>query len=412
MKSITKSFTGLGLLLVSLFLTVSCNKVHDVFNKNHGGGSSKKVYVNSLNLLYAAVNNPANEGRTIVLAPGTYLLSPDHPNGGRLDLLKDMSLIGQEGHPEAVIIDASALPRSSVEIPSGLGPNIRTGVIRTGNGTNTIEWMTLQSDGKNENIRSMIQTDIVATKATRLRVAHTLIQGAGIGINIANRDVTSNGRTIEAEIEDNEVRNNNLLSNGFGIFIQSQGADDGTINAVLKKNYVHGNQQGIFVNQSICRNHKITLESHNDRIEKNGVGLVLQGGLSTRANTPAENNAISFSATSTDIRYNLGAPQPLGITFTGGVYAFGGVLNAPATTGTVNNNRVEAHFKACRIEGNAGTAQINAFGAYSAAVGTPPVGSNNVVSIYLDGVSKKATVSAFPSLPVEPAGTNKVTVYR
>ncbi|MDQ3843718.1 MAG: hypothetical protein M3342_06845 [Bacteroidota bacterium] len=402
-----------GLLFAFLLFFVSCNKVHDeihdLFDKDPK--ASKKVYVDNINRLYAAVNDSANRGKTIVLAPGTYMLNPNNPNGGRLDLLKDMSLLGQQGHPESVIIDASALPRSSVEIQTSLG-TFRTGVIRTGNGNNAIEWMTLQSNGTNQDIRSLIQTDIVATPVTRIRVAHTIVQGAGVGINIANRDTTSNGRTIEAEIEDNEVRNNNLASNGFGIFIQSQGASNGTIRAVLKRNYIHGNQQGLIANQSICRNHKTIIESHNDRIEENGIGVGLRGGVSTRANTPVENNVIRFSAFRTDIRNNQGTPQPFFPPFTGGVYIAGGVLEPVATPGTVNNNRVEASFTACRIEGNVGVAQITAFGAHSTVAGTPPVGTNNVASIYLSGISRNATVSAVPSIPLEPAGTNRVDVVR
>jgi hypothetical protein len=195
--------------------------------------------------------------------------------------------------------------------------------------------------------------------------------------------------------------------------MQSQAANDGTIKAVLKRNYVHGNQEGIVGVNAICRNHKIIIESHNDRIEKNGIGLILHGGFTTRATSPAENNSILFSAFATDIRYNLGMPQSRILwTNPGGVYAAAAILNVAATQGIVNNNRVEAHFTACRLDGNPGTAQINAFGAYSAIAQTPPAGSNNVCSIYLKGVSKDATVNVVHSLPQEPAGTNTATVYR
>ena len=282
-----------------------------------------------------------------------------------------------------------------------------------GNGNNAIEWMTLQSDGKNEEIRSMIQTDIVATPVARVRIAHTIVQGAGIGINLINRDAESNGRIIEAEIEDNEIRNNNLLSNGTGIRMQSQSANDASMKAVLKRNHLHGNQEGIVAVNAICRNHNMTIESHNDIIEKNGIGILLHGGFTTRATTSAENNSILFSAFSTEVRDNLGTPKSRILwPNPGGVYAAAGVLNAAATQGIVNNNRVEAHFTACRLEGNGGTAQINAFGAYSAMAGTPPAGTNNVCSIYLNGISKNATVNTVPSFPQEPAGTNTVTVNR
>lgn len=369
--------------------------------------NTKKIYVYNVNQLYDAINNPANEGSTLVLAPGTYKLDPDHPNGGRLDLLRNMSLIGQQGDPKSVVIDVSALPFTSVTLENGF----RTGVIRTGNGNNAIEWMTLENDGKNEDIRSLIQTDIAATPITRVRIAHTIVQGATIGINIANRAETSNGRTIEAAIEHNEIRNNTLPPFGDGILLQSQLADNGTIKIIMKGNYIHGNLHGIFGVNSSCRSHKIIIVSYNDRMEENGVGVGLWGGYSNDNASPAVNNSILFSAFSTDIRNNTNTSQPLLVPIPGGVYAAAGELEGDATMGVANNNRVEALFANCRIEGNTGTAQINAFGGYSTIAGTP-AGSHDVCAVYLKGTSKNTAVNAMPSSPVEPAKTNKVFVYR
>ena len=53
---------------------------------------------------------------------------------------------------------------------------------------------------------------------------------------------------------------------------------------------------------------------------------------------------------------------------------------------------------------------INAFGASSS---TPMLaGLNNIVEIHLGGASKKATVTSTPSVPLEPAGTNVINVFR
>ena len=60
--------------------------------------------------LYSAVNDPANEGAAITLAPGTYVLSANNPaggarpNGGRLELQLDMSLNGFTGDRSAVVL--------------------------------------------------------------------------------------------------------------------------------------------------------------------------------------------------------------------------------------------------------------------------------------------------------------------
>ncbi len=402
-------FVGTSLMLVLSSCKKDIHIIKEVI-EDQNKGNTKKIYVYNVNQLYDAINNPANEATTLILAPGTYMLDSIHPNGGRLELLRNMSLMGQQGDAGSVVIDVSALPRSSVTIETSLGP-LRTGVVRTGNGSNSIEWMTLQNDGKNENIRSIIQTDIAATQTASVRIAHTIVQGADIGINIANRDTTSNGRTIDAIVEDNEIRNNTLPPYGEGILIQSQSANDGTINVIMRRNYIHANLHGIFGVNYSCRNHQINIESYNDRMEDNGLGIGFWGGHSDDNAGPAENNSIRFSAFSTDIRNNTNTSQALLVPIPGGVFAAAGELEEEATQGVVNNNRVEAHFTDCRIEGNTGTAQINAFGAYSFVAGTP-AGSHNVCAIYLKGISQYTAVNAVSSFPVEPAGTNKAIVYQ
>jgi hypothetical protein len=79
---------------------------------------------------------------------------------------------------------------------------------------------------------------------------------------------------------------------------------------------------------------------------------------------------------------------------------------------TASSNKLEAIFKDCKIEGNIGDNQINAFGAYSNLASPLPAGSHNNVVIILRGSSKNVTVNPVPSLPVEPAGTNTITVHR
>ena len=60
------------------------------------------IEVHTVNQLYAAVNNGANAGAIIHLAPGSYVLSPENdqgearPNNGSLRLRPGMSLVGSE----------------------------------------------------------------------------------------------------------------------------------------------------------------------------------------------------------------------------------------------------------------------------------------------------------------------------
>src|SRR5215510_7733519 len=96
------------------------------------------TFVSNVEQLYAAVNaiKPATR---IILAPGIYTLtdidpsSVPRPNGGRLELRQHMELGGLTGDRSAVVIDASRLPTSSLQLPA---PFNRTAPIRMGLGSN------------------------------------------------------------------------------------------------------------------------------------------------------------------------------------------------------------------------------------------------------------------------------------
>src|SRR5215831_16036335 len=130
--------------------------------------------------LYAAVNNPANEGAAIVVSPGTYVLSAlnagavARPNGGRLELQPDMSLYGVAGDRSAVVIDATGLPTSSVSVPLPQAPTNRTAPIRIGRGTNTVEWLTVLG---NPMAAAGISAELPGTPSTRVRIAHVVSGG-------------------------------------------------------------------------------------------------------------------------------------------------------------------------------------------------------------------------------------------
>ena len=382
-------------------------------------GKSAKIYVSSVDSLYLAVNNPANAGATIVLAPGTYPLSPNHPNRGRIELLHDMSLIGQAGHPEAVIIDVSALPTASQQLPPDpIAGQFRTGVIRMGNGSNAIEWMTLQNDPSHR-IRSIINTDLVTTPVTNIRIAHTIVKGSNIGINIQNRFTESNGRVINAEIVDNELTGNTFLPQGTGIFIQNSwgGIDGGVIRVTLRGNYVHGNLFGLGAFNESSTNSTIEIKSNGDRFEDNALGIDIVGGLAADPDPfgLTNGNSVLFEAYGTAIKNNLGVPAPPGPPYPtgtlGGISAHGGQVDVTSVLGYANNNKIEINLYGCPIENNVGPNQINVWGARSTFLSPLPAGTNNTATVHLYGLSKQAKVNAIASFPVEPAGTNKVDIF-
>ena len=384
--------------------------VNDINNK------SRKVDVSTVEQLYTAVNDPENAGNEIVLAPGTYILNPGYPNSGRIELLHDMSLRGHPGKAEQVIIDGSALPGSSFLLPPHpTFPGVkRTGVIRMGNGTNSLEWLTVKGHATT-NAYSVIETDLNTTSMTNIKVAHCIVTGGQIGLNIRNREPEASGRIIEVEIANNEFTGN-LTGFGQGIgFFNARDITGGIIRAKLRGNYVHGNRIGLRAWNVVSNQCRIEIESNADRFEDNGAGLALLGAFNEYPNYTANDNYVSFEAYGSTILNNLGVPAPPSGTaqvFSGGMMAIGAMVSVNSFPGTTSNNRLDIKFWGCQFEGNLAPYDINALGARSTYPSATPAGTNNIVNIHLNGISANATSNAITSFPTEPAGTNIVNINR
>jgi len=417
MKSLKQALLIL-LLTVNISFIVSCKReitrkdaleeISSVANSNNSS-NTKKIYVSDLSQLYASVNDPGNEGVQIVLAPGMYLLSAIYPNGGRLELQKDMEMLGQPGQSGAVIIDQTALPTASFNL-SGGG---RTGGIRMGRGTNTLEWITVKG---NINGLSAIDTDLPSPE-TYVQIKHTVVSGSQIGIDIRNRLAEHSGRVIHAEIANNEILENQA-GFGTGIAIQNaNGANDAVIYVSMKKNYIHANRVGFraFSNAatSTVINGIVNVTSQGDKIENNGMGMYINGGLTQVASAFANGNKTNLEFYGSMIKNNNPVPMPPEIKPLetiipiGGIFAVGG--NSAGGDNKASDNKLIAKFWGTDISGN-GT-DIYAFGAWCRPPATIP-GINNLAEIYLYGISGNAVVTATPCVPFEPAGTNILSVYR
>jgi|SRR5215203_2274074 len=419
-----KLFYKASQFLIITFLFSACKKEVkkeemqvEIFSAANGINSkSGKVDVSNVEQLYTAVNDPENAGHEIVLAPGTYILNPGYPNSGRIELLHDMSLRGQPGKAEQVIIDGSALPGSSFLLPPHpTFPGVkRTGVIRMGNGTNALEWLTVKGHATT-NAYSVIETDLNTTSITNIRVAHCIVTGGQIGLNIRNREAEASGRIIEAEIANNEFTGN-VTGFGQGIgFFNARDMTNGIIRARLKGNYVHGNRIGLRAWNVVSNHCSIEIESNADRFEDNGAGLALLGAFNEYPNFTANDNYVSFGAYGSTILNNLGIPAPPSGTaqvFPGGMMAIGAMVSVNSFPATTSNNKLTIKFWGCQFDGNLAPYDINALGARSTYPSLNPAGTNNVVNIWLNGISVNATASLTPSFPIEAAGTNTVNVYR
>ncbi len=365
------------------------------------------VYVTDVEQLYAAVDNPANMGATVVLAPGIYQLSPTDPAGkdrtnlGRLELQKDMSLYGVAGDRGAVVIDAAALLQRSFSQPFG-----RTGVIRTGRGSNAVEWLTIHG---NPLAAAAIETDLVGTPEHHIRVAHVLAGDSARGVDIRNIGASMAGRRIDAEIVDSE-----FFRGVEGIrIINLAGAHQGDISVVMYGNRSYANFLGCIVENNRSSFARIYVRSSGDRFEDNMLGCQIGGGLVLPLVGTANSNSVVFEAHGTqfiDNRrtefFNATGPD---FSHWGGLLVEGG--KAVSGAGNTNSNNVTVRLWGCKVAGNLNI-DFQAFGAHSGPTVSGIAGTDNHVSIELRGVSKRIDVVSVDSSPEDPSGSNTATVIR
>ena len=361
------------------------------------------VYVADVEQLYEAVNNPVNVGASVVLAPGTYSLSPNDPAGiarpnlGRLELQEDMSLYGVAGERAAVVIDAGALLQSSFTTPFG-----RTGVIRTGRGSNAVEWLTIHG---NPLAAAAIETDLVGTAGHHIRVAYVVAGDSARGVDIRNIGEAMSDRRIDAEIVDSE-----FFRGVEGIrVINLAGADGGDISVVMSGNRSYANFLGCIVENNRSSFAKIYVRSSGDRFEDNMLGCQIGGGLVVPLVGAANSNSVVFEGHGTQFIDNrrIAFFNATGPDFShwGGLLVEGGT--ALGRAGSTNRNTVTVRLLRCKIARNLNI-DFQAFGAHAGPTASGIAGTDNHVRIELHGVSRQIDVVAVDSSPEDRSGSNKI----
>jgi hypothetical protein len=376
---------------------------------SEAAGAGPVVYVTTVEQLYTAVNDPANAGAAVVLAPGIYSLSRTYPAGdvrpyaGRLELQKDMSLYGVAGDRAAVVIDARGLPSRS--FTDFLPAQQRTGVIRIGRGSNTIEWLTVI--GRPE-AAAGIATELPGADSTQIRVAHVVSGGSSRGVDVRNAGWADNqGRRVDAEIVDNDFFGPEFvqgMSEGIRL-VNFVGADGGVIVANLSGNRTHGFQLGCILANNRSSHAVVQVRSSGDRFFANARGCLIAGGLNQGLTGAANANSTVFEASGSVFagnRADIEGVEPGGIRVAGGLST--NLANA------TSDNTVSVTLSGSPVFGNQ-VVDFDAFGAIQTKL-LGIAGTNNHVTIALIGLSTRIDVEAVDSLPEDPSGTNTVTVIR
>jgi len=396
-----KNLINLRLFVAALFMGVLSLTSPDVIS--NAKTNIPNVIVANIEELYTAVNDPQNAGSEINIAPGVYMLSvydpmgAPRPNGGRLELQQDMSLLGVVGDRGAVTIDANDLPTSSFNAP----PVPLTAAIRMGRGSNSIQWLTARNATHGN---ANIGTDLPSTDTVNIRVMHVASTNSQRGLDIRNFGAGRAGRLIEAEIVDNDLYFNQIGLQGEGLrIVNNNHADGARVTARLSGNRSYNNYLGLLIEDNGSSNAIISVVSTGDQFNENGNGAVVGGGLSGGTNV-ANGNTVSFSAAGSSFLNNNGFNN-----FDhGGLVIIGGE-NTSFPNGTSNNN-VSVSLAGCRFSNNQ-LYDLAGIGARSNPETIGPPGINNHVIITIRGAGMNRIVQYFTdSIPDLPELMNTVTV--
>src|SRR5262249_19217282 len=149
----------------------------------------------------------------------------------------------------------------------------------------------------------------------------------------------------------------------------------------------------------------VWVRSSGDRFFANALGCLIAGGLNTGATGVANRNSTVVEAFGSEFVDNTA--QIAGID-PGGVRVEGGL--SMTLTNATSDNSVQVWLTGSKVLGNQ-VVDFEAFGAIQTAL-SGLAGTNNHVTIALRGVSTQIDVVAVDSLPVDPSGSNTVTVRR
>lgn len=346
---------------------------------------AQTIQISNVEELYSAVNNSANAGATLVLAPGTYMLSATDPSngprakGGRIELQPDMALVGVEGDRSAVVINASGLPKSS--FPSGTaGPNA---AVRMGLGHNALEWLTVR-DAVNAQANIDARLQSLDSETAYILLAHISSTGGSRGLNLINYGNQASNRIIEADIIDSYFFDNVLgISEGLRIG-NFAGAQKSTINLRMNGNLSWGQQTGRVIENSGASDTAINVDDSGNRFYGNGTGTIIFGGVAGGLGSAfprSDRNTINLEAHGDQFIGNDG----FSAIDHGGLLVRGTENVTPDNAiGGGSDNTVNIALWGCRMLDNT-ESDLYAVGARSQFVSTAPLTQNNHVAIEVHG---------------------------
>jgi hypothetical protein len=269
-----------SILKTYVIRSVSCLGLSIAFaaGAQNTAASSRVINVRTVHQLYSAVNNPANRGATVRLAPGTYVLSSLYPGGasrpnqGALRMPPGMSLVGSEkrvdtngdGVPDPVSDDApddftvagteTIIDGSALDLPPGVrtdcsgdtfsapDPVIHVGV------ANTISHLTVVA-GNNLAISEPTNNPVDPSGNLSMTVEYTILESSKIAMGFSNSECAARKARSTLSFSHNVVRGVGFI----GVLIQNfltgdasnHHSDGPAIWALLTSNLFYNNNKAL-----------------------------------------------------------------------------------------------------------------------------------------------------------------------
>ncbi|MGE4092252.1 MAG: hypothetical protein AB7G75_15555 [Candidatus Binatia bacterium] len=377
------------------------------------------VSVSTVAELYAAVNNSANKGMRVELAPGTYVLDPTKPNGGRLFLQGGMNLMGRNSYVDLdgdgvwdprdpsspdVFADPATetiLDASNITTASTVGEDA---VIFIGH-RNRVERVTVKNYGGSTLIGTTLDP---AQGGLQAEVIDCIVENSQRGVTLGHFGEALAGLNSRFTLERNIVRQHSVV----GAFIFNLiSAMDARVHALLHHNRFYNNSIGLSViSGDAADNAEVEVVSQGNIAEQNQLGFYLIGGQDALPiGLPQGGNGgrLRFTSVADAIWNNVGV---------GGVFAAGAVRRGSLAEPS-NDNEVRLQFLGTRFvkgegsENRFGTSRMDLRVVGGFGGGADP-GSGNAVEILIrqamsDGTEGAFFINAGDCLPEAP---NKVTV--
>ena len=390
--------------------------------------AQRVVLVSTVDQLYEAVNNPANQGAVIELVPGEYVLTPldqtenPRPNLGSLVLPAGSILRGQNEYTD---IDGDGIwdppdPSNPAIYANPATETIINAVQLTGL-TSVMDVISIGLDNQVEGLTvrnntwagALIGVTIKpSTGGLRGAVRNCIVEGGQRGIRTTHTKGFS-GLHSSAVFEGNISRHHSGTF-GFGFQVQNDQVADATWDVILRNNRSYGNKAGLFIVAVSSSNAEESVLSANNIYERNTIGVALHAGRDAAGAGRFDGSIgsqLRFDSVGDAIWNNNGNQGP----DRGGVDARAGFrTSASATPSSKNHLRLQLigtrFVRGTGLENLAGTTRrdLTLYGALGRNAVFP--GSGNLATLLIRNSTSDGAPGAFLVVDSDPPAPNQAIV--